>query len=188
MAATRSTSTGSISFAPGNNPTVLKRSGVIASILLIALAVPVLAAPDDSPPKIVIKSGDALQEGVLGDFCWGADEGQVGCTGPQEYDWPPAERTAAGKRARVRIKRNDRPDQLTLEYWREVDEAGQPSEGTAIELEYRLVKREREKGSVWDVWFRLPEEPGHFYLDLTGRWRDNDDGGEASYWFHLRLQ
>lgn len=165
-----------------------RRFSLIASIALLVIASPAGAAVDSKPPRTVLKSRGATQEGVRGDFCWGADGGQVGCTGPQDYDWPRAEEARAGRRARVRIRRNDRPDRLDLTYWRDVDDRGQPNEDEGAELGYRLVKREREGGAVWDVWFRLPAGNGHFYLDLTGRWRDNDDGGEASYWFHLRLR
>ena len=161
----------------------------LAVAALVSAVTPALAAVDKTAPKTILKAGDALQEGKRGDFCWGADGGQVGCTGPLDYEWPPAERVDAGVRSRIRIRRNDQPEQVTLTFWREVDDQGQPQEGDeGTELNYRLVKRERESGAVWDVRFRLPEEPGHFYLDMDGRWRDRDDGGEASYWFHLRLR
>jgi hypothetical protein len=149
-------------------------------------AVAVAAARDSTPPKTILKAGGAVQEGERGGFCWGADGGQVGCTGVVGYDWPRAEEAEAGRRGRIRIKRNDKPDRLELQYWREVGDNGQPR-GEGTELPFRLVRRERARGDVWDVKFRLPSERGHFYLDMTGRWRDDDDGGEASYWFHLRL-
>lgn len=159
-------------------------AGLFAFTVLLPTAV---AAAENRPPKTMLKAGDVKQEGMRGDFCWGADAGQVGCTGPLDYDWPRAVRTETGILVRIRIRRNDKPDDLDLTYWREVGEDGQPVE-PGQQFEYRLVQRERDSGAVWDVRFRLPEEPGHLYLDMTGRWRDKNDGGEASYWFHLRLE
>src|SRR5687767_12466571 len=103
MVATRNTSTGSTSSAPGSNTAVRKHLGLTAVVVaLVSATSPALAAPDDSPPRTILKARDALQEGQRGDFCWGADEGQVGCTGPLDYEWPPAKRVAAGVRSRIR--------------------------------------------------------------------------------------
>ena len=159
-------------------------AGLFAFTVLFPSAV---AAAENRPPKTTLKAGTERQQGQRGDFCWGADEGQVGCTGPLDYEWPPAIVAAPGIQVRIRLRRNDKPDNLDVTYWREVGEDGQPAD-PGQQFDHRLVKRERESGVVWDVRFRLPEEPGHLYIDLTGRWRDNNDGGEASYWFHLRLE
>jgi hypothetical protein len=144
------------------------------------------AQSESRPPKTVFKSGSVRQEGTRGAFCWGSQGGSIACTGVVGYDWPRAKRVEAGEYARFRLKRNDRPDRLNLTYWRELKRNGDPR-GDGQELNYELVRRERAGRDVWDVQVILPADTGHFYLEMSGRWRDRNDGGEASYWFHLRL-
>ncbi len=159
---------------------------VVFSVVLVAGVGPAGARTESGPPKTVFKSGSVRQEGTRGAFCWGAEGGFTACTGVVGYNWPRAKRVEAGSRARFRLKRNDRPDRLRLTYWRDVRRNGGPR-GDGEQLAYVLVRREREGRDVWDARVVLPSDAGHFYLELSGKWRDQNDGGSASYWFHLRL-
>jgi hypothetical protein len=148
------------------------------------------------PPRVVFKSPDAWQRGVLGTHCWtfidrGEDEG-LGYCADATHDFPEAEPAGAGDAALFRLWAPKRPSQLAIEYWREVDQDGQPvGNSQTIEAELQPYRKNGEL-VAFDAMFELPQGNGDHYLGLFAKWErfrrpHGRAEGDASYDFHLDL-
>lgn len=185
---------------PRGMPTKLILSLVTAAVLAAALAVPA-AAHHRRPPAAKLVSGDTIQWGNLGTYCWSySDPGEAGGTGMCAdtfgYDWPRAKPAQAGARVRIRFRIGGCPNSGTMRWWAVVDADGRPV-GSGETVAYR-ERPMRRNGAVvaCRLVFRLPERVGHFYLDLFVDWDDSyrfadggtGGGGDAQYNFHLKLR
>jgi predicted lipoprotein with Yx(FWY)xxD motif len=158
----------------------MKRFGVLLVLLVALTSMPAAAQQTKNPPELVLKTSGTSQAGNLGSYCWTYGT-QTHCNDTFAYDWPPAKPGTAQEKARVRIKRREKPKQFSLDYWRQVNEMGEP-QGESTSLEYELKSRRVKGRKVWEAWFTLPG-PGHFYLRAFGQWTP----GDAFYDFHLQL-
>ena len=153
---------------------------VLLTAVLLAGVVPAGAQEESRPPNLVFRSGDTRQRGNLGSYCWETPSGSK-CEDTFSYDWPPPDKADARARARVVIKYPDKPKQMSLDYWRRVNENGEP-QGESRSIDFRLVSREARRGRVWDAKFRLPSS-GRFYMRAFGQW----DAGDGFYDFYIVL-
>ncbi|MGH2728998.1 MAG: hypothetical protein ACRDJI_00150 [Actinomycetota bacterium] len=158
---------------------------------LAALSGDVVAGKNERPPKTRLRSGGAKQADNLGSYCWTwTNENDTGgglCSDTFQHDFPKAERVRS-RREFIRFKRPQRPNVLSLTYWRSVDEDGEPK-GDEKELDRRIRKHIVDGEVVaYDARFRLPKDDGHYYLSTFVRWKmKNGSGGDASYDYHAKL-
>ncbi|HYI44369.1 MAG TPA: hypothetical protein VE174_02755 [Actinomycetota bacterium] len=158
----------------------MKRLGAVLALLVILTSLPAAAQQTRKPPELVLKTSGVSQAGNLGSYCWTYGT-QTQCNDTFAYDWPSAKPGDAKDKARVRIKRREKPIQFSLDYWRQVNEMGEP-QGESTSIEYELKSRRVKGRKVWEAWFALPGA-GHFYLRAFGQWTP----GDAFYDFHLQL-
>ena len=158
----------------------MRRVAILLAAALACAALPAAAQETRLPPDLVLKTKGTAQDGNLGTYCWTYGT-QTKCNDTFAYDWPPAKPGHAGAQARVRIKRREKPKQFSLDYWRDVNQRGEP-QGDPTSLDYRLESRRVKGRKVWEAWFNLPSQ-GHFYLRAFGQWTP----GDAFYDFHLEL-
>jgi hypothetical protein len=157
----------------------MKRLALLVGLILMIGSLPA-AAQSRKPPDLVLKSEGVSQAGNLGSYCWTyGNQGE--CQDTFSYDWPPAQPGKAGAKARVRLKRAEKPKQFSLDYWRNVNEQGEP-QGDPTSIEYRLESKRVKGHKVWEAWFKLPSK-GHFYLRAFAQW----EPGDGFYDFHLEL-
>lgn len=164
----------------------MKRLAVI-SCLLVLLAGTAIAQEKRKPPRSVFKQDSVRQVGRLGTYCWSwsNDHGGGGgkCADYFRYVWPPVKNAVKGAPARITIKYPDPPDDLSLRWWRRVDDDRQPV-GDGTELPYVLAPRTTNDTTVWDLSFDTPDHRGHLYLYGFFAWQSK---GDASYHWHLSL-
>jgi hypothetical protein len=161
--------------------------GAISASAWIAVAHAGPSSTRTSPPITTLHAGTKGQRGLLGSSCWSHPDGGGGSTGvcaDTGWQWPPAKQVVAGRRARVVLHFSERPKELDLDSWREIDpETSQPV-GDPVRMKYSLRARRRDGRVVaWVARFRLPSTTGPFYLDAFARWTP----GDATYTFHLKL-
>ncbi|HWL64651.1 MAG TPA: hypothetical protein VNP73_01650 [Actinomycetota bacterium] len=159
----------------------MKRA-LICLLTFVALAsvVPVAAQDESQPPDLVFRSGDTRQRGNLGSYCWESPSGSK-CEDTFSFDWPPPDQAKSRAKARVVLKYPEKPKQMSLDYWRRVNENGEPA-GRPHGIEFRLEPRDGRRGRVWDAKFRLPSS-GRFYMRAFAQW----DAGDGFYDFNIVL-
>lgn len=168
----------------------------LVGVVLVGAFVPVLAQ-HRRPPKVVVKAPGAWQRGVLGTYCWsyvdrGSNEGTGFCA-DSLHGFPEAEPAGAGDPARFRLWAPKRPAELSILFWRELDENGQPvGDGEAIPAELRPHRKDGEL-VAFDALFDLPTETGDHYLWVFAKWEEIRYGhgrgeGDGSWDFHLTLE
>lgn len=146
-------------------------------------------AHDHRPPKTVLRSGDARQRGNLGTFCW-SEEGGGQCVDTSGYGFPFGEDVGAGRRVRIRVRRDQKPENTHLHAWRHVDDEREP-QGDGWGIPHRVKKRTWGDRTVYDIIFRAPNKGEHAYLSLDADFdvRPGKFGaGDANYNYHLRLR
>lgn len=175
-------------------------TGVTALVLVAALAGPAIAH-HRRPPAARLSTGDTIQWGILGTYCWSySDPGEGGGTGMCAdtfgYSWPRAKPAVAGARAKIRLRMAGCPSDGTLRWWSVVDPDGRPvGSGRELTFRKRPVKSAGEIVACRLV-FRLPNHIGHFYMDAFLGWDRSypypdggtGGGGDAQYDFHLKLR
>lgn len=172
------------------------RKLVVAALMaaaVVAASVPAVAH-DHRPPRTKLTARNVEQAGQLGSYCWSHATEDPGvherlCV-DSIFTWPRAQRTRAGRPARIRIFKTTAPEDLNLRAWRKVDENNFPV-GDGRDLTYAMKQDTVDGRTVLDVAFRLPPRPGHLYIEMFGTWQDTE-GGETlqdAFWhFHLRLR
>jgi hypothetical protein len=164
------------------------------AVLLMSLLSPAWAH-DHEPPLSVLTVQKAEQKGRLGTYCWTAPGDQ-----PDTYTqtcvdsiptWPKAITADPRKQTRVRFHSATEPEDLTIAFWRHVDENKFPT-GDAHTLKTTLepVLDENQEVIAWDLVFRLPARGRHLYLRAAGYWPDQDGSGanqDASWTYHVKL-
>ena len=163
----------------------MKRLAILSTIFVLLAGV-AYAQDDREPPASVFKQGELRQAGRLGSYCWSwQDESGSGggkCVDTFRSDWPRLKEAAKGRRARITIKYPDLPDEISLTYWRRVDNDQQPvGEGTPIE--FTSSSRSTDGGTVWDLTFETPGYRGRFYMRGFFAWNEKGDG-----FYHWRLK
>lgn len=152
---------------------------LVAVVVAFAMLVPAASA-QDPPPNSVFRSGDVKQKGKQSTYCWDGTCADYIPTPPKK-----AVTAETGHRARIRIKYADKPDDLSLTYWRHLDQYGRPT-GTSNELAFDLKARKVGGETIaWDAIFNLPKRPGHVYTQAFGFWSNPD--GDSSWMFHWKL-
>lgn len=172
------------------------RKLVIAALMaaaVVAASVPAFAH-DHRPPRTKLTARNVEQAGRLGSYCWISAGDEPGfyeriCV-DAIFSWPRAQRTRAGKNARIRIFKTTAPGELSLRGWRKVDENNFPV-GDGRALDYEIEESTADGNTVFDVTFRLPDRPGHLYIEMFGTWQDTEGDGarQDAFWhYHLRLR
>ena len=145
----------------------------------IVYLVPAVAPSNDLPPRATLYSFTARQRGLPGNHCWD------GVCVDRIPAFPEPERGSVENDALIRLGIDERPAGTALTYFREVDEFGRPA-GSGRSIDHRVRRIGRRVGSGYELRFNLPRRTGHAYLALQARW-PGDDKGDASWFFHLRL-
>ncbi|MDP8957087.1 MAG: hypothetical protein M3N24_09045 [Actinomycetota bacterium] len=89
---------------------------------------------------------------------------------------------------RIRIFKRQRPRDVRIEAWKRVDRHGMVV-GDVEELPYKRRKVRLSDGAAWDFTFTALDARRHYYVSVTGVWRDEEGSGElqdASWGFHVR--
>lgn len=165
-------------------------------VILLALGICSGAAPavahDHEPPRTaLLANGETLQRGRHWSGCWttGFPDGTfvTGC-GDGFPQFPRVDVLQPGTRVTIRILKSQRPKDISIYAWKRTDRYGLVA-GNAQELSYKRRRVRLPDGVVWDFSFTLSDAPRHYYLSVTGVWRDQEGTGEmqdASYAFHVR--
>lgn len=181
-----------------------KKSGTLAAsgrralglFFCAAVAAGASAAPasaeDHTPPKTTLKTGGEVQRGLASSFSWTERTGPSRCTSAEAYGLAFTPRKSllvdpGRHRATVRFFKPTRPLYVGIQAWRGVDRRRGTYEGQAESPPFRLVRGKRE--SVWKAIFRFRLARGHYYLNVSGDWADEEGCGgkqDATWGFHLR--
>ncbi|MEA2434528.1 MAG: hypothetical protein QOG54_1985 [Actinomycetota bacterium] len=173
-----------------------RASSIALSAALVILTTVSAWAHDHKPPRSFLSVQRAEQRGILGTYCWIAPGTEPDSYTQQCIDaiptWPRAVRATPGKETRVRFNSPTQPDDLSIAYWRHIDENGGPK-GEATTLDATLEPIEDANGAVvaWQLVFKLPDRGRHMYLHAAGYWQDQDGSGnpqDASWTYHVRLR
>jgi hypothetical protein len=173
----------------------MRRSiAVVAGLVVLALSTGA-AAHDHEPPKARLKTGDVIQRGRLGSYCWVSPDGNGKFTQlcvDSIPDWPDARPASPDARVRVRFLSRHRPDRIDISWYESIDRYGVPR-GEAKEIEPRIVpvRNDRDRIFAYDARFRTRETRGHMYIYAFGIWEDQNGlgGPQDAYWsFHLRVR
>lgn len=173
---------------------------LVAGLAVLTVLIPITAeARHRRPPAAKLVSGDTVQWGRLGTYCWSwVDEGESEGTG-QCVDalpsWPRPKNARSEARTRIRFRVPGCPSEATLTWWDDVDENDFPvGEGQNLDARKKTIERDGEVVAC-RLLFRLPDHRGHMYLDLFTRWDEafeyadgSGGGGDASHTFHLILR
>ena len=172
------------------------RKLVVSTLMVaavVAASVPAVAH-DHRPPRTKLTARNVEQAGRLGSYCWSHAGDEPGfherlCV-DAIFSWPQAQRTRAGRPARIRIFKTTAPEDFSLRAWRRVDENQFPV-GDGRALKHQIRQATVDGRTVHDVTFRLPGRPGHLYIEMFGTWQDTEGGDtlQDAFWhFHLRLR
>jgi hypothetical protein len=165
-------------------------------IVLVALGLSWAAAParandHEEPRTLLLANGQRLQSGVLWRGCWERrepDGTSVGWCADGFPHFPKVDVVRPGTRVTVRILKSHRPREVWIEAWKKVDQFGMVV-GEPQELVYKRRRVRLPEGVAWDFSFTLSNAPRHYYLSVTGVWRDEEGLRtlqDASWGFHLR--
>ncbi len=171
-------------------------------ILLLASG-PAQAHDHRIPNTVLMKGAKELQTGhrVI-ESSWTSPSGDGLCEHVAKYytfelldgsgfNYPEADRVAAGSELRVRISKTQRPDSYSVAAYPEIDEHGNPSG------EGRLLRRTLErvvidgKTVAWDAVFSVNGPSRDYYLIAEGHWQDREgcDEDQYAHWsFHLKTR
>jgi hypothetical protein len=167
-------------------------------VLVIALAVgissgttPAVAHDHEPPRTALLANGETLQRGRHWSGCWTTrfPDGTyaTGCADGFPH-FPKVDVVQTGTRVTIRILKSQRPKDLLIYAWKKTDRYGFVV-GDPQELGYRRQRVRLSDGVAWDFSLTLSDSPRHYYLSVTGVWRD-DEGTrqmqDASYAFHVR--
>ena len=165
------------------------------SLVSLVAALPAIAH-DHEPPRSVLHQRSTEQRGKLGTYCWVyPDENQEGGYIQQCIDarvaWPRAKPGLPGRMARVRFHSAVQPDDLSIAFWRRLDDNDNPvGEGKTLESTLEPYLNDTGETVAWDLVFRLPARGRHLYLHAAGYWPDQDGSEapqDASWTYHLKL-
>ncbi len=174
------------------------------AVLMVALLAGAAQAHDHRMPNtILMKGAKELQTGhrVIESY-WASADGDGLCANVARYytfelldgsgfNYPEADRVAAGSELRVRISKIQRPDSFSVAAYPTIDEHGNPSG------EARLLKRSLERVVVdgktvaWDARFSVNRPSRDYYLIAKGLWQDREgcDADQYAHWsFHVKTR
>ncbi len=172
--------------------------------LMVALLAGAAQAHDHRIPKTVLMKGTKeLQTGhrVIESY-WASDAGDGLCESLAKsytfelldgsgFNYPEADRVAAGSELHVRISKTQRPESFSVAAYRRIDEHGKPSG------EARLLKRSLErivvdgKTVAWDARFSVNRPSRDYYLIAEGHWQDREgcNADQYAHWsFHVKTR
>jgi hypothetical protein len=154
-------------------------------------ATPAVAHDHEPPRTALLANGERLQRGVHWQGCWVRQEpdGTVvgGCADGFPH-FPRVDVVQPGTQVTIRILKSKRPRELQIYAWKKTDRYGFVV-GSPQELDYKRRRVRLPDGVAWDFSFVLSNAPRHYYLSLSGVWRDEEGTGEwqdASWGFHVR--
>ena len=102
--------------------------------------------------------------------------------------FPKVDVVEPGTRVTIRILKSQRPRDLSIYAWKKTDRYGFLV-GDPQEMSYKRRRVRLPDGVVWDFSFTLSDARRHYYLSVTGVWRDEEGTRmmqDASYAFHVR--
>jgi len=163
---------------------------LVASATLLGLSGAVLA-DDHKPPRTLLKSGGDKQRGLLISYCWTeADNGGFITTCADGIIGFRRALKTDSRAVRIRFKKSQAPQDLSIRRWRKIDENDQPV-GNGKPVDYTLKAHMSGNEIIaYDALFKLPSKPGHFYLAAFGVWQDTEGSGDDqdAYWtYHVKL-
>ncbi|HEX2267061.1 MAG TPA: hypothetical protein VHI97_02505 [Actinomycetota bacterium] len=154
-------------------------------------AAPAVAHDHEPPRTALLANGETLQRGRHWSGCWttGFPDGTfvTGC-GDGFPQFPKVDVVAPGTRVTIRILKSQRPRDLVIYAWKKTDRYGFVS-GSPEELSYKRRRVRLPGGVAWDFSFATSDPRRHYYVSVTGVWRDEEGAEEmqdASYAFHVR--
>lgn len=196
--------TASFGATVGRRLTVALLAAVMVGLFGVLLAQGPAQAHDHRIPNTVLKKGaKELQTGhrvIESQWVFPAGDGlcEVRSTyytfellDGSGFNYPEADRVAAGSELRVRISKTQRPDSFSVAAYPEIDEHGNPSGGG------RLLRRSLERVVVegktvaWDAEFAVKEAGRDYYLIAEGHWQDREgcDTDQYAHWsFHIETR
>ena len=143
------------------------------------------------PRTALLANGEQLQRGAHWAGCWttGYPDGTYVTRCADGFpQFPDVDVVRPGTRVTIRVLKSQRPKEVLIYAWRRVDRYGMVV-GTAQELPYKRRRVRLADGIAWDFSFELSNNPRHYYLSVTGVWRDEEGGGttqDASWAFRVR--
>lgn len=165
--------------------------GVLVVLGTLSGAAPAVAHDHETPRTALIANGETLQRGKHWSGCWTtrfADGTYVtGCADGFPH-FPRVDVVQPGTQVTIRIFKSQRPIDLRIDAWRKVDRYGFVV-GDAEQLRYKRRRARLAAGVAWDFRFTVPEAGRHYYLSVTGVWRDEEGSSglqDASWGFHVR--
>src|SRR5918994_7634404 len=96
--------------APAPNPPSMRRGLLLSFSLILAIASPGFALPDEPPGAHLRYRGERIQRAHLGASCWPDETGAMGCGEVTPMTWPKTDRVRAGARLRLRIHWRRKPN------------------------------------------------------------------------------
>lgn len=154
-------------------------------------AAPAFAHDHVTPQTVLLANGETLQRGRHWSGCWTTrfPDGTfaTGCRDgfPQ---FPKVDVVEPATRVTIRILKSQRPADLLIEAWRKTDRYGFVT-GTGENLTYKRRRVRLADGVAWDFSFTVLAPRRHYYLLVTGLWRDQEGASEmqdASWALHIQ--
>jgi hypothetical protein len=167
-----------------------------AFVALIAAGIASIGAAafahDHEPPRTaLLANGERLQRGVHWSGCWvrGEPDGTFvgGCADGFPH-FPRVDVVQPGTPVTIRIFKSQRPRDLLIYAWKKVDRYGMVV-GRPQELSYKRRRVRLDDRVAWDFSVLLSNAPRHYYLSVSGVWRDEEGARttqDASWGFHVR--
>ena len=168
----------------------LIRVGTAAMVAALSFGTLPATADDHRPPDIVLRTGGEKQDGHPLYYTWKRSDGEFCVIEHADgfYEWPRRLLYDAGAKARIRFKKDERPQDVFIRDYRDVGRNGVPR-GRPRHVDYRLRRREVGERVFWEAVFRR-QQLGHHYLEVQAQWRDVDGCGlqEILVTFHLKAR
>jgi hypothetical protein len=146
---------------------------------------------DRRPPRTRLDTDGRHQRGRLNGFDWSKRDSATTCVsanglGSFQFSREGLHVGAGPHTVNVTFFKAQRPNQTQVLLWHKIDSNRMPV-GSSAKLRYRLHHRGRGAHSSWVARFSMVVD-GNAYLEVSGRWRDEEGCGgqqDADWLFHL---
>jgi hypothetical protein len=164
---------------------------ILVALGIASSSAPAVAHDHETPRTELLANGESLQRGWHWSGCWirrDPDGTFVGGCGDGFPQFPNVDVVKPGTRVTIRILKSRRPRDLSIYAWKKTDRYGSVV-GNPQELDSKRRRVGLPDGVAWDFSFTLSDAPRHYYLGVTGVWRDEEGTRamqDASWAFHVR--
>lgn len=164
----------------------------LLTLLLLALSVPAAYPSDHRVPRVMLRTGEMRQRGVLQSLTW-IRRGERHCSrvsGVGLPDWPRGLEHRSGELAVLRFRKRQAPTSVAVVAWRGVNRSGVPrGEGETIPFVLSPLVSDGEV-VAWEATFLPAPTPRHYFIEARAEWTDMDGcgGTQSGTWVaHLRV-